>query len=112
MSHRKLELLVAPVKIIHCNRLLEDGRVFLRRDPEHGAVEMPHVVAPDLAGGICQTVRMFVRGAAEQERRRINRARRDDYDIAVELTALPFDLCFNSRNLPRASVSEQLSNLI
>ncbi len=75
---------LAEVEVVEPERLLEDGRVLLAREREHGLAVVEHVVAPDLVGAVGEAVRVLVARRREQQLGRVGRAAGDDDDVAGE----------------------------
>ena len=75
---------LAEVEVVEAERLLEDRRVLLLGQGEHGLAVVEGVVAPDLVGAVGQAVRVLVGGRGEQQLGRVGRAAGDDDDVGRE----------------------------
>ena len=110
MPHRPRKIFASPIKIIHRKSLLKSSRIWGRRDAEHGAVLMTHVIAANLVRRIGDAGRVIIGCAAQEECRRIDRPRRDNNKICAKNSLLAIDLGLHSRNFCGMSVGEQSSD--
>ena len=67
VAQRVVDVVGAEVEVVEAQRLLEDRRVGLLRERQHGRAVVEHVVAPDLVGAVRQAVGMLVAGRREQQ---------------------------------------------
>ncbi|MCY1245879.1 hypothetical protein D9M72_590630 [compost metagenome] len=74
------------VIVVQHQRLLVDAVVAPERiDRQHGAAIVVHEVAADLVGSVCQPLAV---AGAQQDGRRIDRARRQDHQLRRQLLLL------------------------
>ena len=79
----------AEVEVVHAERLLEDRRVLLARQREHGLAVVEHVVAADLIRAVRQAVRMPVVRRPQEQLRRVRRTARDHHDVTAVASPSP-----------------------
>ena len=84
VPQRVLERVRAEVEVVEPERLLEDRRVRLLGQREHGLAVVEHVVAPDLVGPVGEPVRVRGTAGGQQQRGRVRGAARDDDDVGRE----------------------------
>ena len=89
VSHRVGVIFVAEVEVIHgeCLHVRRPIRFFSDRQNRVGLVE--HEVAAHHVGAVCQTVGVSIVGAQKQQRRRVNGAATNGYDVAGKCSLLP-----------------------
>ena len=83
VAHRVVEVRAAEVEVIDAEGLLEDGRVRVLGQGEHGLAVVVHEVAADLIGAVGQPVRVLVASGGQQQLGGVDRAAGDDHDVAV-----------------------------
>ena len=81
VAQRVLEVVAAEVEVVEAERLLEDGRVLLLGQGEHGLAVVEGVVATELIGPVGEAVRVLLGGRGEQQLGRVGRSARDDDDV-------------------------------
>ena len=81
VPHRVGPLLRAEVEVVDCERLLEARRVGALGERQVHRVDVRHVMPSHDARAVRQALRMPVVRRAQEQRRRVDRAARDDYDV-------------------------------
>ena len=81
VPERVVELVAGEVEVVQPERLLEDGRVLLAREREHGLAVVEHVVAADLVGAVREAVRVLVVRRDEQQLGGVRRAAGEDDEV-------------------------------
>ena len=71
------------VEVVEPEGLLEDGRVLVAREREHGLAVVEHVVPADLVGAVGEPVRVLVRRRQEQELRRVRGAAGEHDEVGL-----------------------------
>ena len=83
-----LEVVAAEVEVVEPERLLEDRRVLLLRQRQHGLAVVEHVVAPDLVGAVGEAVRVLRRSPTRAAAWRVFAAPHDDdHDVRRDTLA-------------------------
>ena len=87
----------AEIEIVDRHGLLENGVVVAQRiEPLHHRGKVRHVAPADQPRRVAKTIRMFVRGRAEQQRRRVDGAAGDDHERALYANGLASPLHVDS----------------
>ena len=84
ITHRKLKVLHAKIKIIQPKRLLVFRRIRFLGNRQHGLAVVIHVVPADLVGAVGEAVRVFVIRRHEKEPRGVCRTCGNDDDAGAE----------------------------
>ena len=84
VAEREVEVVGAEVEVVQAERLLEDRRVLLAREREHGLARVERVVAADLVGAVREAVRVPVVRGREEQLGAVGRAARDDHEVRRE----------------------------
>ena len=111
VPEREVEVVRAEVEVVQAERLLEDRRVLLAREREHGLARVERVVAADLVGAVGEAVRVLVARRGEEQLRAVGRAARDDDEIRRERLGLAVALDDHAGDLGARVVRLQLDRL-
>ena len=112
VAERELEVVAArEVEVVQRERLLEDRRVLLAREREHGHAVVEHVVAPDLVRAVREAVRVLVARRLQQQLCRVRRSARDDDDVGREALGTPVTLDLHLGDSAACGVRRQLDHL-
>ena len=72
----------AEVEVVEPERLLEDRRVLVVRQRQHGLAVVEHVVAADLVGAVREAVRVPLAARGQKQLGGVRRAAREDDEVA------------------------------
>ena len=81
VAQRVVEVVAAEVEVVEAERLLEDRRIRLLGEGQHGPAVVERVVASELVGPVGEAVRVLLGGRGEQQLGGVGRSARDDDDV-------------------------------
>ena len=111
VPERVVVAVAGEVEVVQPERLLEDRRVLVLREREHGRAVVEHVVAADLVGAVREPLRVLLGGGDQQQLGGVGRAAGEHHDVRGIALELAVTLDHDLRHRRPVAVRLELDHL-